>query len=112
MRYSIKTLLETDECDKTLRTLFVVVLRVFYFFFAIVCRDQNFFFFFLVFISIFLSFEVKKTKTKTGKEISTKRSPEMLVVISVSAVWPKPLVVRARTDTRYVVPGWRPENMW
>lgn len=27
-------------------------------------------------------------------------SPEMLVVISVSAVWPKPLVVRARTDTR------------
>lgn len=26
--------------------------------------------------------------------------PEMLVVISVSAVWPKPLPVRARTEKR------------
>ena len=36
----------------------------------------------------------------------------MLVVISVRAVWPKPLAVRALTEIRYVVPGWRLENMW
>lgn len=38
--------------------------------------------------------------------------PEMLVVISVRAVWPKPFTVRARTEIKYVVPGWRLENMW
>lgn len=48
----------------------------------------------------------------TGKGSQHKASPEMLVVISVSAVCPNPLAVRARTDTRQVVPGCRPENMW
>lgn len=36
----------------------------------------------------------------------------MLVVISVSAVCPKPLPVRARTEKRYVVPGCRLEKTW
>ena len=36
----------------------------------------------------------------------------MLVVISVSAAWPKPLPVRARTENRSVVPGCRLEKTW